>query len=373
MRAADGLFLIGSSIVCEVDREDEARALQGCGEFFRGLSDQWQPMDLQEMERLPSALLMLATATGLAECRFKCKAWTDAAAMEAQVTVMGLWLDVEGKSVLPAEFRKAIPAWEAKRVSVQPDPQFQVRLTNSGIEAQADIRDKWTNAWMVLMYMTKQPRPAIVKMRLLGETHVPGQSQASIESSPSEDQIHLAGVLAKMQENQKTMLSLISANSDELQKVATRLDAMGDREASDHDANTALHDEYLMRLDRVTQSFEKLLSGKVEALLEGSKSSMSVSKLAELFDKQSISRRRAWMQWFSAQEAIPQCTDREAYDWIKSHMEPGDTLASFLTWTRYLRAVRKALGLQKYGGGKPLATGKSVVNAKDVEPNFYAR
>ncbi len=34
--------------------------------------------------------------------------------MEAHVTVTGLWLDVEGKSVQPAEFRKAIPTWEAQ-------------------------------------------------------------------------------------------------------------------------------------------------------------------------------------------------------------------------------------------------------------------
>jgi hypothetical protein len=60
-------------------------------------------------------------------------------------------------------------------------------------------------------------------------------------------------------------------------------------------------------------------------------------------------------------------TDREVYDWYRERGEDGThDLPDFETWSRYLRAVRRALGLSKHTSRAGRA-GRSIVRAGQVE------
>lgn len=174
----------------------DQQAFRICRELLSSLSDQWRLIDLNAMDRIQPALLLMGTATGLIECRLRCRAWTDSAAVEAEVVVVGLWLDLTGQSVLCDEFRKAVPAWEGKRVAVQVEPAIEARLTLEGLEAQANVNSPMDMTWLVMAYMVSKPRAARVKLRLTGPAAVPGVAQAA----PAHDQTHTPAALADLAE-----------------------------------------------------------------------------------------------------------------------------------------------------------------------------
>lgn len=80
---------------------------------------------------------------------------------------------------------------------------------------------------------------------------------------------------------------------------------------------------------------------------------------------------RALRQYERVVEVLgPKITDEQGYQWLGSHMEPGDPQMPVLdTWLRYLRAARKFYGVQK---NSPRAgrTGRSIVSVHDIEPRW---
>ncbi|MCG3179635.1 MAG: hypothetical protein BIFFINMI_01976 [Phycisphaerae bacterium] len=79
--------------------------------------------------------------------------------------------------------------------------------------------------------------------------------------------------------------------------------------------------------------------------------------------------RKAYQQYAYAveQSAMPITKDREAYDWLAAHLDSGDKLPAYETWTRYLRSARKALGEQKNKPRRGRQAGRSVVRDRDID------
>ncbi len=83
----------------------------------------------------------------------------------------------------------------------------------------------------------------------------------------------------------------------------------------------------------------------------------------------SPSRLRAYTQWRYAIDQGPfseQSTDREIYDWLVDREDiDGDQIASYETWSRYVRQHRSRLGQSKNSrrGNRPL--GRSIIRAEE--------
>ncbi len=223
----------------------EKQVVRCCRELLGELSEQWQTIDLDSMGRTKAALLLMATATGLVECRLRCRAWTDNAAVEADVVVIGLWLDLEGNSVLSEQCRRAIPAWANKRIAVQVEPKIEARLTCDGGEAQANLNSPMDLAWMVMAYLVSQPRPARVKLRLTGETSAPGVAQAP----PDADRTVPPSVLAELAEAVRQIRDDVSGIRQGMQTPQSAIDhrseaspedgAFGGPQSDPYDTRTA--------------------------------------------------------------------------------------------------------------------------------------
>lgn len=81
--------------------------------------------------------------------------------------------------------------------------------------------------------------------------------------------------------------------------------------------------------------------------------------------KLSCSVEKAYQQFDSYQAQYVNCTDREAYDWLKKHND-GDPLPNFDTWTRYLRKARNFYGTNKNTPRSGRETGKSIVSCNQI-------
>ena len=57
------------------------------------LSPQWTEIDTAEVDRLDNACLYLLCGAGLAELRFRGRAWTDQNAVDVEATASGVWID----------------------------------------------------------------------------------------------------------------------------------------------------------------------------------------------------------------------------------------------------------------------------------------
>jgi len=79
----------------------------------------------------------------------------------------------------------------------------------------------------------------------------------------------------------------------------------------------------------------------------------------------------AFRQYLDAVEKNPTqlngATDREVYDWLGNHVEAGEELPSFATWSRYLRKARDFYDAQKNTPRAGRAPGKSVVRQDQIE------
>ena len=96
----------------------------------------------------------------------------------------------------------------------------------------------------------------------------------------------------------------------------------------------------------------------------------------QAFEGLPFSRKLAYSQYSNGCRTLGECTDQQAYDYLKKHVLDleHEQLPPFDTWTKYLRECRKVLGTQKNlpRTPPPYPTGKSVIWAKDVEPSYYS-
>jgi hypothetical protein len=123
------------------------------------------------------------------------------------------------------------------------------------------------------------------------------------------------------------------------------------------------------QLNTIEEMLRRLCAG---ALLQVGHTDLTPTQVRERFDALPPSRRKAWMEYYEAEELLGACTDKQAYEFINERLEKGATLPSFETWRRYVRDARNALGLQKYSPGKGKPTGKSVISPDDVDPGYYS-
>jgi hypothetical protein len=123
------------------------------------------------------------------------------------------------------------------------------------------------------------------------------------------------------------------------------------------------------KLDEIIEMLNLICTG---ALLQVGHCRLKPDEVKDNFQKLPPSRRKAWMQWFTASKTLKDCTDRQAYEWNKKHLGSGDVLIPFESWRRYIRQARNAMGLQKNSPAKPTLSGKSIVSSNDVEPEYYS-
>jgi hypothetical protein len=91
-----------------------------------------------------------------------------------------------------------------------------------------------------------------------------------------------------------------------------------------------------------------------------------------LAPKLAPSREKAYLQFLAAVATDPNrlsgAPDSEVYSSVKEHLEAGERLPSFATWSRYLREAREVHSAQKNTPRSGRPTGKSVVREDQIDP-----
>ncbi len=81
------------------------------------------------------------------------------------------------------------------------------------------------------------------------------------------------------------------------------------------------------------------------------------------------SRRKAYQQYLWATRTSPElaeATDRDVYRWLSEHVDDGEQLPAFGTWSRYLREARVFYGTSKHNRRSGRGTGRSVVRRGEI-------
>src|SRR4029079_2535549 len=103
------------------------------------------------------------------------RAWTDQSALDFEATACGVWIDYERKSILPDEVRRAVPAWAAKAVAIQLQPELQARLTTFGEENKRQVEADPRGAFLFAAFVSMNPIRGRVSVRIIGnEAAAPG-------------------------------------------------------------------------------------------------------------------------------------------------------------------------------------------------------
>ncbi len=302
--------------------------------LLRTASPDWSPADVDRMPHNRAVALALLVQSHLVEMRLHVRAWGEGTprVVHADCIVSGRWRDV-----LPEEVRRAIPDFPG-HVMVQPEPQFEYRLTLEGQEAQRDATRAQGPDLIGFLIAIKRVLPGRVQVRITGfgeETHeqIP-TAVASSQASASVGDVDI---------------SLAPVFNIDVSKV------VHPQEQTGHGRAEAPEESH---------PAPEATDGTKGRPLESEESDDPVDRLPNRV-------RRAYAQYLLAAEqyegnAGGPPTDRQLHAWLKRHSE--ERLPAFETWARYLRDARQALGTQK---NSPLAGrehGRSVVSCHDVEP-----
>jgi hypothetical protein len=85
--------------------------------------------------------------------------------------------------------------------------------------------------------------------------------------------------------------------------------------------------------------------------------------------KLSPSRLKAFQQYqwaVSSSAELQGATDRQVYEWLREHLDQGESLPAFATWTRYLSEARAAHDSRKYSPRAGRETGRSIVRPDEI-------
>jgi hypothetical protein len=117
--------------------------------------------------------------------------------------------------------------------------------------------------------------------------------------------------------------------------------------------------------------FERSLSEQIPTPSTQSESPRTDLPACDLLGGLPQSRKRAYQLCLSALEAAPHlkdATDKDIYDWLSEHRDEGDDpLPKFETFSRYLGECRNKLGNQKRKPRAGRPTGRSIVQADEIE------
>jgi hypothetical protein len=82
-----------------------------------------------------------------------------------------------------------------------------------------------------------------------------------------------------------------------------------------------------------------------------------------------LSRAKAYAQWQDAVRqnvALDGASDRKVYDWVAEHLEDGEKLPLFESWTRYLTEARTAHGTNKHTSRARRKTSRNIVRPEEI-------
>jgi hypothetical protein len=85
--------------------------------------------------------------------------------------------------------------------------------------------------------------------------------------------------------------------------------------------------------------------------------------------KLSPSREKAYRQFEWAvrtNAALDGATDCEVYNWLAEHLDRGESLPQYSTWTRYLSDARAAYDTRKHNRCSDRETGRSIVRPDEI-------
>lgn len=163
--------------------DDELAAIEAAViRLLRSLTGDWQGVDISARPTADKMGLYLLCGCGLVEERVRGRTWGPLTALDFEATVSGVWLDSDGKSILPEEIRRCVPAWAGQNVAVQLSRLVDVRLTVVGGEQKREIVDGATSG-LVVAYLAAHPIKGRCQVRLLGnEGTAPGHVGSDILS-----------------------------------------------------------------------------------------------------------------------------------------------------------------------------------------------
>jgi len=358
--------------------------------------ERWSELDAESLTATEQEALRLVTAAGLVERKFSFRLLLIGHPVRIEVTATATGAYGLAEAMEPV-LRKAWDLWgkfyrEHRDSSVEERPQFfcektdpeKWRLADQGVVARQDLGAgnskvvlDFVQGRTVVFYgravpghgradrieeMQQASEPGEVVVANLAEVSEPLKDIATVVGAAFEKMIALHG----RRDNPSNTTNGAEGNSSERPSAGEDGAGRTHRTERESVANGATKG----KLDEILDILHLICSG---ALLQVGASGLKPEEMKERFDKLPPSRRKAWMQWFAAQRVLKNGLDREAYEWVREHLEPGERLVSFRTWCRYVRGARRALGLQKRSVKRAAPSGKSVVSANDVEPEYYSR
>lgn len=174
------------------------------------MTAEWQSHDTNSANVADKVALYLLCGAGLLEMRMRGRAWGEQSALDFEAITVGVWVDIDRKSILPDEIRNAVPAWARQRVAVQLNPIIESRLSEFGTKTRTEIVPG--KEFLFASFVALNPIRGRVIVRLLG-------NEGPSPGAPQQDSLE-GGIVAELRgikealQSQKTSPQQPSGNNE---------------------------------------------------------------------------------------------------------------------------------------------------------------
>ena len=230
------------------------------------------------------------------------------------------------------------------------------------------VRGNYISAMPYRPFLTTEPFEKVLLRARLTTTGIQWAKYLSDEKTQPVEKVHQF-VLQLLLEAEAVTGSVQRVDKPEIVKEEDIAHKAQLSQSCDTVSTNDQSEEANCKLEEIIEMLNLICTG---ALLQVGHCRLKPNEVKDNFQKLPPSRRKAWMQWFTASQTLNNCTDHQAYEWNKKQLESGDVLIPFESWRRYIRQARNAMGLQKNSTAKPILSGKSIISSNDVEPEYYS-
>ena len=361
--------------------------------LLQTIPDVWQEYNFQQLTSLQAQGRFLLVAAGMVECkhRVRVQMFNSPMIAEATFSATGEYGFVDALepffAALWEDWKEPYLEWKKSETATAPSSHCQAlepaewRLTDQGVLAREDIAKGNSSRPLDFIFKRGAFDGQLRMMpdgRISQREHVRGygrllnfekkrEEPSAKAPKPTTEKVNVANwdegsdaFAAAFEKMMPKMFEMMHAHQNQVQDIPSP-----SKEPAPAKETTQ---QVQVQLDTIVDMLDKIQKG---ALLQVGQSNFAIDEIKEKFEALPPSRKKAWNQYFRAQVALRNCTDREAYEWCEMQLEEEETMPTFSTWSRYVRDARRAMGLQKNTPGRPIPTGKSVVTPDDVDPSYY--